>query len=75
MKINEYDTDDLFDSKSLESIEHKIEFESLLARLSKRDRLIVVLYAFRHTQKEIGEIIGYTQARISQILSKIYILP
>jgi len=71
MEIEGYEIDDLFDSESLESIERKIEFEQLLARLSERDRRIAVLYAFGHTQEEIGAIVGLTQRRIGQILQEI----
>ena len=62
---------DLFDCESLESVERKIDFEQLLARLSERDRRIAVLYAFGHTQEEIGAIVGLTHQRISQILANI----
>ena len=61
---------DLFDSESLESIERKIDFEQLLARLSERDRRIAVLYAFGHTQEEIGAIVGLTQRHIGRVLEK-----
>lgn len=71
MEIEGYEIDDLFDSEDLESIERKIEFEQLLARLSERDRRIAVLYAFGHTQAEIGEIVGLCDQRISQILANI----
>ena len=71
MELEGYEIDDLFDSESLESIERKVEFEQLLARLSERDRRIAVLYAFGHTQEEIGAIVGLTQRRIGQILQEI----
>ena len=71
MEIDGYDIDDLFDSEDLESIERKIDFERLLAVLSERDRKIAVLYAFGHTQEEIGAIMGLTQRRIGQILQEI----
>ncbi len=59
---------DLFDSESLESVERKVEFEQLLARLSERDRRIAVLYAFGHTQEEIGAKVGLTQSQVGRIL-------
>ena len=71
MELEEYEIDDLFDSESLESVELKVEFEQLLARLSERDRRIAILYAFGHTQEEIGIILGLTKGRICQILSVI----
>ena len=71
MEIDGYEIDDLFDSEDLESVERKIDFERLLTTLSERDRKIAVLYAFGHTQEEIGAIVGLTQRRIGQILQEI----
>lgn len=71
MEIEGYEIDDLFDGEDLESIERKIDFERLLSTLSERDRKIAVLYAFGHTQEEIGAIVELTQRRIGQILQEI----
>jgi RNA polymerase sigma factor (sigma-70 family) len=71
MEIEGYEIDDLFDSEDMESVERKIDFERLLTTLSERDRKIAVLYAFGHTQEEIGAIVGLTKGRICQILSVI----
>lgn len=71
MEIDGYEIDDLFDSEDSESIERKIDFERLLKRLSPRDRRIAVLYAFGHTQAEVGAIVGLCDQRISQILANI----
>ena len=71
MEIDGYEIDDLFDSEDSESIELKIDFERLLKRLSPRDRRIAVLYAFGHTQEEIGAELGLTKGRICQILADI----
>jgi RNA polymerase sigma factor (sigma-70 family) len=71
MELEWYEIDDLFDSEDMESIERKIDFERLLSTLSERDRRIAVLYAFGHTQEEIGAIVGLTQRRIGQILQEI----
>ena len=71
MEIEGYEIDDLFDSEDVESIERKIDFERLLKRLSPRDRHIAVLYAFGHTQEEIGSELGLTKGRICQILADI----
>ena len=71
MEIEGYEIDDLFDSDDLESIERKIDFERLLTTLSERDRKIAVLYAFGHTQEEIGAELGLTRRRIGQILANI----
>ena len=71
MEIEGYEIDDLFDSEDMESAGLKIDFERLLAALSERDRKIAVLYAFGHTQEEIGAIVGLCDQRISQILANI----
>jgi len=71
MEIEGYEIDDLFDSEDMESAGLKIDFERLLAALSERDRKIAVLYAFGHTQEEIGAELGLTRRRIGQILANI----
>ena len=71
MEIDGYEIDDLFDGEDFESVERKIDFERLLKRLSPRDRRIAVLYAFGHTQAEIGAIVGLCDQRISQIMANI----
>ena len=71
MEIEGYEIEDLFDSEELESVERKIDFERLLTTLSERDREIAVLYAFGHTQEEIGAIVGVTKGRVCQILADI----
>ena len=70
MEIEGYKIDDLFDSEDMESIERKIDFERLLTTLSERDRKIAVLYAFGHTQAEIGAIVGLSQRHIGRVLEK-----
>ena len=70
MELEGYEIDDLFDSEDLESIERKIDFERLLTTLSERDRRIAVLYAFGHTQEEIGAIVGLTQRHVGRVLEK-----
>lgn len=72
MEIDGYEIDDLFDGEDFESIERKIDFERLLKRLSPRDRRIAVLYAFGHTQEEVGAIVGLDHSQISRILAKIH---
>ena len=63
---------DLFGTEDFDSIDRKIEFERMLAKLSARDRRIAVLYAFGHTQEEIGAIVGLDHSQISRILAKIH---
>ena len=71
MEIDGFDIDDLFDSKDLESIERKVEYERMLRQLSPRDRRIELLHAFGYTQEEIARMAGLTQRRIGQILQEI----
>jgi len=70
MEIEGYEIDDLFDSEDFESVERKIDFERLLTTLSERDRKIAVLYAFGHTQEEIGAIVGLSQRHVGRVLEK-----
>ena len=70
MEIEGYEIDDLFDSEDMESAGLKIDFERLLAALSERDRKIAVLYAFGHTQEEIGAIVGLSQRHVGRVLEK-----
>ena len=70
MEIEGYEIDDLFDGEDFESVERKIDFERLLKRLSPRDRKIAVLYAFGHTQEEVGAIVGLSQRHIGRVLEK-----
>ena len=72
MEIDGYEIDDLFDSEDMESAGLKIDFERLLTTLSERDRKIAVLYAFGHTQEEIGAIMGLSQPTIHRVLANIY---
>ena len=69
MEIEGYEIDDLFAGGDLESIERKIDFERLLTTLSERDRKIAVMYAFGHTQEEIGAIVGLSHQHISRVLA------
>ena len=69
MEIEGYEIDDLFDSEDMESVERKIDFERLLTTLSERDRKIAVLYAFGHTQEEIGAIVGLSHQHVSRVLA------
>ena len=70
MEIDGYEIDDLFDSEDMESAGLKIDFERLLAALSERDRRIAALYAFGHTQEEVGAIVGLSQRHIGRVLEK-----
>lgn len=72
MEIEGYEIDDLFDSEDFESVERKIDFERLLKRLSPRDRRIAVLYAFGHTQEEVGAELGLNQSQICRVLANMH---
>ena len=72
MEIDGYEIDDLFDSEDMESAGLKIDFERLLAALSERDRKIAVLYAFGHTQEEVGAELGLNQSQICRVLANMH---
>ena len=51
----------------------KIDIEQAIGRLTFREATVLYLWAMcEKSQTEIGEIIGLTQPRISQILANIY---
>jgi len=66
----EMEISDLFGTEDFDSIDRKIEFERMLAKLSARDKRIVYLYASGHTQEEIGAIVGLSQRHIGRVLEK-----
>jgi RNA polymerase sigma-B factor len=56
---------------ALENVEHRMSLEPLLARLSPRERHIVMLRFFGNlTQSEIAAEIGVSQMHISRLLSR-----
>jgi DNA-directed RNA polymerase specialized sigma subunit len=63
------DIQDLF---SEDDVDERLDAQRALAQLSVRDAAIVYLFACGHTQAEIGERVGVTQARICQLLANIY---
>jgi RNA polymerase sigma factor (sigma-70 family) len=67
--------DDFFDAEDIAQIEARLDAQRRFNALPRREKEVVLYHCLGYTQKEIGDVIGYTQARISQILSKIYILP
>ena len=56
---------------ALDAVDHQLEVESLLARLSTRDRRIVELRFFEgRTQLEIAEEVGISQMHVSRLLAR-----
>lgn len=56
---------------AMESLETKRILEEAIAALSEKERLVLSLYYEEGlTLKEIGDVMGYTESRISQIRSK-----
>ena len=54
-----------------ENADQKIEIAEAVERLGHIDRAVLYLWVEGYTQAEIGQIFGYSQQRISQILANI----
>ena len=63
--------DDMF-GDGIESADNRIDVERAIGRLTFREATVLYLWAMcEKSQAEIGEIIGLTHQRISQILANI----
>ena len=51
-----------------QGVENKIDIERAMRRLSYREAAVLYLWVTGYTQEEIGEAMGVSQQRISQIL-------
>jgi RNA polymerase sigma factor for flagellar operon FliA len=57
--------------ESLDLAEVKIVIAEAIDRLPKNERMVVALYYYEElTMKEIGQIMGYTESRVSQLHTK-----
>ncbi len=54
-----------------QGIENRIDVERAMGRLSRRQAAVLYLWVTGYTQAEIGEAMGVSQQRISQILANI----
>lgn len=54
-----------------QGVENKIDVERAMGRLSRREAAVLYLWVTGYTQEEIGEAMGVSQQRISQILENI----
>ncbi len=54
-----------------QGVENKIDVERAMGRLSYREAAVLYLWVTGYTQEEIGEAMGVSQQRISQILENI----
>lgn len=63
---------DLSDFISHEDAEKRIEVQERINNLGRIERAMLHLWVEGYTQVEIGVMFGYSQARVSQILSGIY---
>lgn len=61
---------DMF-SPDEQGVENKIDVERAIGRLSRREAAVLYLWVTGYTQAEIGEKMGVTHQRISQILANI----
>ncbi len=64
------DLDDLFPLDE-QGVENKIDVERAMGRLSRREAAVLYLWVTGYSQAEIGEKMGVSQQRISQILANI----
>jgi RNA polymerase sigma factor for flagellar operon FliA len=56
---------------SLEQTELKEALGEAIARLPEREKLVVTLYSYEElTLREIGEVLGVTESRVSQLHTK-----
>ena len=63
--------DDMF-GDDMDGVENRIDIERAIGRLDFREATVLYLWAMcEKSQEEIGEIIGLTHQRISQILANI----
>jgi len=62
--------DDMF-ALDEQGVENKIDIERAMGRLSYREAAVLYLWVTGYTQAEIGEKMGVSQQRISQILANI----
>lgn len=62
--------DDMFPPDE-QGVETKIDVERAMGRLSYREAAVLYLWVTGYTQAEIGEAMGVTHQRISQILANI----
>ena len=64
--------DDMFaTNSSTDAIDNKLDAQRRIEKLGHIDRAILYLWCAGYNQTEIGVMFGYSQGRISQILSKI----
>ena len=61
------DLDDMF-ALDEQGVENKIDVARAMGRLSYREAAVLYLWVTGYTQAEIGEAMGVSQQRISQIL-------
>jgi len=56
---------------SQENIDKRIDAEKAIGRLTHIEKAVLYLYVTGHSQKEIGDILGYSPSQICRILKNI----
>jgi RNA polymerase sigma factor for flagellar operon FliA len=57
--------------ENVERLQLTEELAGLLEKLSEKERLVIALYYYEElTQKEIAEVLGVTEGRVSQLHSQ-----
>lgn len=65
-----FELDDFFDAEDIAQIEARLDAQRRFNALPRREKEVVLYYCLGYTQKEIGEIIGYSDRHIRRILAK-----
>ena len=69
--VGDWDEDAPDPESSLEATEMREALGEAIARLPEREKLVVTLYYYEElTLREIGEVIGVTESRVSQLHTK-----
>lgn len=66
-----HELDDFFSNDDIEDLEERMDAQAKFDALPRREKEVVLYHCLGYTQAEIGDLIGYSQQRICQILKSI----